>query len=232
VVPLLDVRQCLPCRGEVPRHGQRAGERNLAEAQPAAHVAFGANVFAKGDAGLPEQPDRLGNAAMVQFGQPDHEHTDLRAERYLSKCSSVLSCGFGGLGQVPSEPEPVYLCVGQFELEVEPPQGDGVDVEEVRGEQPGRLGLEKRSPTRVATARRWADTSPGKDPPDRAGTYAVAQAEDLALNAAVPPAGILPGQPHDQHFHLVADRRAAWAVSGRSSAVGRGGDATTTGWPG
>ena len=40
----------------------------------------------------------------------------------------------------------------------------------------------------------------------------VAQTEELTLNAAVAPTGILPSQPHDQHFHLFADRRTTGPV--------------------
>jgi hypothetical protein len=57
----------------------------------------------------------------------------------------------------------------------------------------------------VATGR-WFQPLAGEDTPDRAGADPVPQTEQLALDAPVPPVGILPGQPHDQILHLVADR--------------------------
>jgi len=81
---------------------------------------------------------------------------------------------------------------------VEPANRDGVNVEEVGREQPGRLRSQERPPVGVGITWRRTDPSGGGDPPDRAGADPVAQPDQFALDAAVPPPGILAGQAEDK----------------------------------
>jgi hypothetical protein len=96
--------------------------------------------------------------------------------------------------------------------DVQAPQRNRVDVKEVGREQPGRLRPQERPPTRVATARCRAKTRTGEDPPNGTGADPIAQAEELTLNSPMSPSWILPGEPDDQRFDLVADRWTARPV--------------------
>jgi hypothetical protein len=61
----------------------------------------------------------------------------------------------------------------------------------------------------------------GKDPADCARTDPVTQPEQFTLNAAMPPARILPSQPHDEIPHVVADRRTTRPVRIRPVPFGK-----------
>jgi hypothetical protein len=87
----------------------------------------------------------------------------------------------------------VQVAVADLECEqdVQPPQGErAVDVEEVDREHAGGLGAQELPPTGVAVPRRrrW-DPVTLQDPPDRRGTDAVAELEQLALEPRVPQRG-------------------------------------------
>jgi hypothetical protein len=55
------------------------------------------------------------------------------------------------------------------EQDVQPAQPDGVEVEEVGRQQPGRLGAQEAAPARVDVARRRADPGACEDSADRTG---------------------------------------------------------------
>lgn len=88
---------------------------------------------------------------------------------------------------------------------VQPPQHDGVDVEEVGRQQPGRLRFQEGPPAGVGLAGRRADPGGGEDPADGAGADPMAEPDQFALHAPVSPAGILAGEPEDKVAYLVAD---------------------------
>jgi hypothetical protein len=76
------------------------------------------------------------------------------------------------------------------EQDVEPAQSNGVEMEEVGGEQPGRLSPQERAPRRVSFARCWAESAVGEGTADGAGTDAVAEADEFALGCVdVPRSG-------------------------------------------
>ena len=95
---------------------------------------------------------------------------------------------------------------------VESAQPNGVEMEEVAGQQPGRLRSEEGAPVGVYPARRRPLACSGQDPADRAGADVVPESSELALDAAVSPARVLPCQPDDELAELVVDARAAWRV--------------------
>jgi hypothetical protein len=64
---------------------------------------------------------------------------------------------------------------------VQPSQGDGVDVEEVGREQPGRLRSQEGPPAGVELAGRWPDPAGGEDPADGAGADPVTEPDELPL---------------------------------------------------
>ena len=110
--------------------------------------------------------------------------------------------------------EDVDAPAGDFhdEQDVEAAQPDGVEVEEVAGQQPGRLGSEEGAPLGVRPARRWAQVRGGQDAADGAGADVVSEPGELALDAAVSPARVLPGQPDNEFTQLAVDARATGRV--------------------
>src|SRR3954454_19784112 len=64
---------------------------------------------------------------------------------------------------------------------------------------------------RPRVARR-ADPASGEDPSDRAGADSVAEPDQFALYAAMPPARVLPGQPDDEVAYLVTDPRPSGSL--------------------
>jgi hypothetical protein len=78
---------------------------------------------------------------------------------------------------------------------------------QVRREQPGRLRPQKRPPARVPLAWRRTDPASGENTADRAGTDPVAEPDQFALDAPMPPCRVLPGQPTDEIAQIVGDRR-------------------------
>ena len=102
------------------------------------------------------------------------------------------------------------------EQDIESAQPDGVEVDEVRGQQPGCLGSQKGAPMGVYPARRWAQVCGGQDPADGAGADVASESGELALDAAVSPARVLPGQRDDELAQLGTDAGGGRAGSGRS----------------
>jgi hypothetical protein len=93
--------------------------------------------------------------------------------------------------------------------DVESAQRDGVEGKEIGGQQPGGLGMQEGSPAGLCSTGCGAETGGGQDSPDRACAYAVSEAGEFTLEAAVAPGGIFVCQAQDQLTDLLADRRAA-----------------------
>ena len=85
-------------------------------------------------------------------------------------------------------------------------------MEEVGGQQPGRLGSEEGAPLGVYPAGRWARVRGGQDAADGVGVDVVSEPGELALDAAVSPARVLPCQADDELAQLAVDARAARPV--------------------
>ena len=76
--------------------------------------------------------------------------------------------GQPGAGRVGGDPEDVHAAGGVLDDEerVEPVQGDGVEVEQVAGEDRVRLGLQEFCPRRSGSLGRWVDACAVQDGPD------------------------------------------------------------------
>jgi hypothetical protein len=102
-----------------------------------------------------------------------------------------------GGGGVRGDAEDMHSPGGDLhhDQHVQPPQGDGVDVEEVGRQQPGGLRSQGCSPTGVGFPGRRADPARGEGAADGAGADVVAETDQFALYAAVPSARVLASQP-------------------------------------
>jgi hypothetical protein len=102
------------------------------------------------------------------------------------------------------------------EQRVEAPQSDGVEVEEVGGQQPGGLGSEERAPMGVGSPRRGPQACRSEDAADGAGADVVSESGELALDAAVSPARVFLCKADKELTEFAVDARATGSVRGRS----------------
>ncbi|MEA2259786.1 MAG: hypothetical protein QOJ51_2611 [Acidobacteriaceae bacterium] len=93
------------------------------------------------------------------------------------------------------------------EKDVESAQRDGVEGEEVGGQQPPGLSPQEGSPPGVCSAWCRSETDSGQDPTDRARPHAVSQSGEFPLDAPITPGRILVCQAQHQATDLVADGR-------------------------
>jgi hypothetical protein len=77
------------------------------------------------------------------------------------------------------------------EQNVKAAQRDGVEGEEVGGQQPGGLSAEEGSPPGVCPAGCWTQPGSSENPADSAGAHAVPESGEFAVDAAVAPGGVL-----------------------------------------
>src|SRR5450759_2502390 len=84
----------------------------------------------------------------------------------------------------------------------------GVDGEDVGRMEARRLRPEERPPGGTEPPPRWIAPGAREDSAHGCGRDADAVTPQLALDAQVPPAGVLLGQPQDQRDDLGMDRRA------------------------
>jgi hypothetical protein len=91
------------------------------------------------------------------------------------------------------------------EQRVEALQADGVEMEEIGGEQAAGLGLEKVGPLAVRrlAARRGAETGGTQPPPDGGGADFVPEAAQFTVYAPESPSGVLDAEPGDQVADLL-----------------------------
>ncbi|WP_329054799.1 hypothetical protein OG873_36240 [Streptomyces violaceus] len=95
------------------------------------------------------------------------------------------------------------------EQDVQPLQADGVDVEEVGGEQTARLGLEEHGPLAAhqSLARSRAQACGTKDTTDGRRADPVPEAPQFSVDAPETPSGLLGAEPDGQVAQLFGDRR-------------------------
>jgi hypothetical protein len=95
------------------------------------------------------------------------------------------------------------------EQDIKTAQPDGVEGEEVGGQQPGGLGAQEGPPPGVATS--WCRAQPGggQYPSDRARAHAVSQSGQFSLETSVSPGRIFLCQAQHQNSDLVINRWAA-----------------------
>src|SRR6266511_3748959 len=95
------------------------------------------------------------------------------------------------------------------EQDVEPPEEDGVDCEEVALEDARRLLTKELRPTRLKPPGRRFDPRLAQDRPHCARRDLDAEPDQLALDAPVPPARVLPRKPNDKLTNLARRRGPA-----------------------
>jgi len=106
------------------------------------------------------------------------------------------------------------VWIPRDEQDVQALKEHGVDVHEVACQDAGGLEGQELPPGRRCPARCRAKPGRGQDPPDGVFTDPMAEAEQFAPDAAVPPSWILSGRPDHQIPHLVRDRRTLTAQNG------------------
>ena len=134
------------------------------------------------------------------------------ADLITEVCQQVAG-GLGGPGRVrvSGHAEEVHPAGADLhdEQNVKAAQRDGVQGEEVGGQQPGSLHAQEGPPPGVTTPRCRTKPSGGQDPSDGACADAVAESDEFALDPAVAPGGVLPCQAQHQAPDFVGDRRPA-----------------------
>jgi hypothetical protein len=95
------------------------------------------------------------------------------------------------------------------EQDVKAAQPDGVEGEEIGGQQPGGLGAQEGPPPSVATS--WCRAQPcgGQYPSDRARAKAMPEPDQFSLETSVSPGRIFACQAQHQSSDLVINRWAA-----------------------
>jgi hypothetical protein len=93
------------------------------------------------------------------------------------------------------------------EEHIQTPQEGGVDREEVAGDHARRLRTQKLPPRRAGAPRRGTELMATEQVSDRARRHGEAEAGELALDAPVAPARVLPRQAQDLLAQLTLKRR-------------------------
>jgi hypothetical protein len=111
-------------------------------------------------------------------------------------------------------PEQMHPASAHFhhKHDVEAAQRDGVQGEEVSGQQPRGLNPQERPPAGVCSP--WCRTDAGRsqDPADRTGAQTVSEPTEFPVEAPVAPGEVLVCQAQDQVTELVTDRWATGLV--------------------
>jgi hypothetical protein len=105
--------------------------------------------------------------------------------------------GAGGLGGDAEQVDPAGGVLDDEER-VQAPEADGVEVEQVAGEDRLCLCAEELRPARPCSPRRGVDAGSLQDGPDSRGADPIAKAGELAVDAAIAPVGVLGGEAYDQ----------------------------------
>jgi hypothetical protein len=134
----------------------------------------------------------------------------------LTEVHQEVASGLGGpgCGRMSSHAQDVNPAGAYFhdEQDIESAQRDGVEGEEVCGQQPGGLCMQKGPPPGVCSAWGGAEAGGGENPADRTRAQVVSEPDEFALDAAVAPGRILLCQAQHHVPDLVTDRWAAWPV--------------------
>jgi hypothetical protein len=142
-----------------------------------------------------------------------------------------LSCpGVCGVSGHAEEMDPAGADLHD-EQDLQAAQGDGVEGEKVSSQQPDGLCAQETAPPGIATPWCRAKPSGSQDPPDSAGTDAVAESNEFSLDPAVAPGGVILRQTQHQGPDFIGDRRAGQTGGGRSSAWRSAGGARPAAWP-
>jgi hypothetical protein len=136
----------------------------------------------------------------------------------LAEYQQQVACLLSNPGavRVGSDPGQVDAPGGQSDKEqhIEPSQPDGVDGEEVAGEDPSGLLAKKRLPRRRCPPWRRVQAMPAQRFADRGCRDPDPKPEQLALDALVAPTRILPCQADDQLLHALVEWRTPTSTTG------------------
>ena len=223
------------------REVARSGDQQVVEAFAAqrADEAFGDRVGPRrpdwgaddADVGAGEHGVEGGGELAVPVADQEPELLGAVAEVHEQVAGLLGDPGAGGVGGDPGDVHAAAAVLDHHE-DVEAAQEDGVDVGEVDRED--RVGLrgEELSPGRAGPSRGGVEAGGLEDRPDGGGGDLVAEADQLALDAAVAPAWDSPGPsaaPAPGRVVrrvvgrvVVAGRSSGGRPAGRASAAGFG----------
>jgi hypothetical protein len=189
----------------------------------AADEAFGDRVGPRcpdrclddGDAGGGEDGVEGGGEFGVAVPEEEPEATAGVVKVHPQVAGLLGQPGAGGMG---GDPEDVHPAGGVLDDEerVEPVQRDGVQVEQVAGEDRLWLCAEELRPARSCPPRRGVDAGPVQDGPDGGGADPVAEAGELAVDAAVAPLGFSVARASSPRRRGVGSSRVSALIRARS----------------
>jgi hypothetical protein len=125
--------------------------------------------------------------------------------------------GAVGVGGHPAKVDPPGVELDE-DQHIQPPQPDGVDREEVAGEDARRLLAQGRPPGRGRRSRRRVQPMAAQRGADRGCRDPYAEPEQLAVDALAARAWVLLGQADDQLLQLLVE----WGSPGSAVRVGPG----------
>jgi hypothetical protein len=136
------------------------------------------------------------------------EATRSLAQVYQEVTGGLGGPGCGGVGGHPEEMDPAGAHFHD-EQDVESAQPDGVEGEEVGGQQTGGLSPQGGPSPGVCWTWWRPEAGGGQDRADGVGAHAVPESGEFSLEASVAPGGIFLGQVQHQSPDLVINRWAA-----------------------
>ena len=116
-----------------------------------------------------------------------------------------------GMGGDAGDPDPSAAELDE-EQDVEALQQKRVDGEEVGGDDVGGLGPQERPPRGAASPRSRPKVVILHDPGDRASRQVDTELDQLTLDAAISPPGVLSSQAHHEGRDFVIDARTSWSA--------------------
>jgi hypothetical protein len=194
------------------RRRSRSSRRIVPTKRSAIAFARGARTGVLTILDLDRGEDRVEGSGELAVAVADEEPEALVGVVEVHEQVARLLCEPGS-GRVGGDAEDVDSAGGVFDNEerVEPLQRDGVEVEQVAGQD--RLGLcaEELRPGRSGPSRCGIEPGGAKDLPDGRGADPVAESGEFAVDAAIPPGRVLGGQPQDQRADAGGDGGSARA---------------------
>jgi hypothetical protein len=132
-----------------------------------------------------------------ELGVPVADQEAKRADPVIEIYQQVAG-GLRGLGRgrMSGHPQEMNLSGAHFhdDQDIKAAQPDGVESEEVSGQQPGGLSAQEGPPPGVCSAWCRAEPGSGQDRSNGAGAHAVPESGKFTLDPAVAPGGIFLGQ--------------------------------------
>src|SRR5215469_9730361 len=158
--------------------------------------------------------DRVERGGEVRATVADHElHPLCLFAEVHDQVAGLLGGPLPGWVQRDAEDADAPRRVPDYDEDVGLGAVEQVNAEEVAGQDRLGLGAQELGPGRPGPPRRGVDAVGPEDLPYGRRRDLDSQAGQLAVDPAVSPAGVLPGQPEDQGLDVPADGRAAGPAS-------------------